>query len=197
MANIFPYESTVTQTMREHLLQQKGLVIWLTGYSGSGKSTLANALEMALYQQDHKTFLLDGDNIRTGLNKDLAFSETDRKENLRRIGEVAALMADAGLIVITAFISPYQEDRRKVREIIGADRFIEVFVDCPLEVCESRDVKGLYKKARRGEIKDFTGIQSPYEKPENADITVNTATESLEGCIAILQNQLLNKISLR
>ncbi len=178
--NITWHEATVTAEDREKLLNQKGCVIWFTGLSGSGKSTLANAVEHVLHQQNHHTYVLDGDNVRHGLNKNLGFSPEDREENIRRIGEVAKLFADAGTIVMTAFISPYRDDRDQARELIAEGRFVEVFVDCPLEVCEGRDTKGLYKKARAGEIKEFTGISAPYESPAAAEVTVNTAELSIE-----------------
>jgi len=172
--NIIWHQSEVNQAAREELLKQKGVVIWFTGLSGSGKSTIANQVANVLHQLGKLTYVLDGDNIRHGLNKNLGFSPEDREENIRRIGEVAKLFADAGIIATTAFISPYRKDRDKAREILENGRFIEVFVDCPLEVCESRDPKGLYKKARAGEIKEFTGIDAPYEVPENAEIVINT-----------------------
>ena len=178
--NITWHDAIVTAEDREKLLNQKGCVIWFTGLSGSGKSTLANAVEHILHQQRHHTYVLDGDNVRHGLNKNLGFSPEDREENIRRIGEVAKLFADAGTIVMTAFISPYRADRDQARELITEGRFVEVFVDCPLEVCEERDTKGLYKKARAGEIKEFTGISAPYEQPLNPEVTVNTAELSLE-----------------
>ena len=151
-------------------------VLWFTGLSGSGKSTIANEVEKKLALMNRHTFLLDGDNVRQGLNKDLGFTETDRIENIRRIGEVAKLMTDAGLIVLTAFISPFRAERQMVRDMMGDAEFIEIFVDTPLEVAEKRDVKGLYKKAREGKIENFTGIDSPYEAPEAAEITVNTVS---------------------
>lgn len=172
--NIIWHQSEVNQAAREELLKQKGVVIWFKGLSGSGKSTIANQVANGLHQLGKLTYVLDGDNIRHGLNKNLGFSPEDREENIRRIGEVAKLFADAGVITTTAFISPYRKDRDKAREILEDGRFIEVFVDCPLEVCENRDPKGLYKKARAGEIKEFTGIDAPYEVPENAEIVINT-----------------------
>ena len=178
--NITWHEAAVTAEDRERLLNQKGCVIWFTGLSGSGKSTLANAVEQVLHQQTQHTYVLDGDNVRHGLNKNLGFSPEDREENIRRIGEVAKLFADAGTIVMTAFISPYRADRDQARELIAEGRFVEVFVDCPLDVCEERDTKGLYKKARAGEIKEFTGISAPYESPLAPEVTVNTAELSIE-----------------
>ncbi|MDE0683055.1 MAG: adenylyl-sulfate kinase [Candidatus Poribacteria bacterium] len=180
--NITWHEATVTVEDREKLLNQKGCVIWFTGLSGSGKSTLANAVEQVLHHQRHHTYVLDGDNVRHGLNKNLGFSPEDREENIRRIGEVAKLFSDAGTIVMTAFISPYRADRDQARALIAEDRFVEVFVDCPLDVCEERDTKGLYKKARAGEIKEFTGISAPYEPPLDPELTVNTAALSIEEC---------------
>ncbi|MGN6498350.1 MAG: adenylyl-sulfate kinase, partial [Tsuneonella sp.] len=156
------------------LKNQTPRVLWFTGLSGSGKSTIANEVEKRLAVMNRHTFLLDGDNVRHGLNKDLGFTEADRIENIRRIGEVAKLMADAGLIVLTAFISPFRAERQMVRDMLPEGEFVEIFVDTPLEVAEARDVKGLYKKARAGELKNFTGIDSPYEPPEHPDIVVNT-----------------------
>lgn len=178
--NITWHQATVTAEDRERLLNQKGCVIWFTGLSGSGKSTLANAVAQLLHQRQHHTYVLDGDNVRHGLNKNLGFSPADREENIRRIGEVAKLFADAGSIVMTAFISPYRADRAQARALLPEDRFVEVFVECPLDVCEERDVKGLYKKARAGEIKEFTGISAPYESPIEPEVTLNTAELSLE-----------------
>ncbi len=189
--NITWHETTVTAEDREKLLNQKGCVIWFTGLSGSGKSTLANAVEHVLHQQRHHTYVLDGDNVRHGLNKNLGFSPEDREENIRRIGEVAKLFADAGSIVMTAFISPYRADRDQARALIAEGRFIEVFVDCPLEVCEERDTKGLYKKARAGEIKEFTGISAPYESPLNPEVTVNSAELSIEACAGAVVSALV------
>ena len=189
--NITWHEATVTAEDREKLLNQKGCVIWFTGLSGSGKSTLANAVEHVLHQQQHHTYVLDGDNVRHGLNKNLGFSPEDREENIRRIGEVAKLFADAGTIVMTAFISPYRADRDQARALLAEDRFVEVFVDCPLEVCEERDTKGLYKKARAGEIKEFTGISAPYESPLNPEVTVNTDALSIEECAQVVVEALV------
>ncbi len=173
----------ITREVRAEKLGQKPVTIWFTGLSGSGKSTLANELEKVLTLQGKHTMLLDGDNIRMGLNQDLGFDEKGRIENIRRIAEVAKLMNDAGLIVLTAFISPYESDREKAREIIGAENFIEVFVNTPLEVCEERDVKGLYKKAREGKIPNFTGISSPYEEPQNPSVVIDTSKVSLEQAV--------------
>ncbi|MFP4461529.1 MAG: adenylyl-sulfate kinase [Thermotogota bacterium] len=181
--NIFWQEPKVALRDREQHMKQKGLIIWFTGLSGSGKSTIAVELERWLYQKGFFTYLLDGDNIRHGLNSDLSFSPHDREENIRRIGEVACLFLDAGLITIASFISPYRKDRNRIREKVGKDRFIEVFVDCPLEICEQRDVKGLYKLAREGKLSDFTGISAPYEKPKKPEVTVNSSMDSVEESI--------------
>ena len=179
----------VTREFRENQLDQKACTIWLTGLSGSGKSTLANALEKRLASMGKHTMLLDGDNIRMGLNRNLGFSEADRIENIRRIAEVAKLMNDAGLIVLTSFISPFAQDRRRAKEIIG-DSFVEVYVSTPLEECERRDVKGLYAAARAGKIEQFTGISSPYEVPQNPQITIDTSQHSVEECVDLLVEQL-------
>ena len=172
--NVHWHEGDITREHREKLLGHKGATLWFTGLSGSGKSTVAVELEGILHEMGIVSYRLDGDNVRMGINKNLGFSAEDRAENIRRIGEVAKLMADAGLIVLTAFISPFRAERRMVRDMLPEGEFIEVFVDTPLEVAEKRDVKGLYKKARSGELKNFTGIDSPYEAPENAEIRVNT-----------------------
>ena len=174
--NITWHEGHVNREVRENLLQQKGCTIWLTGLSASGKSTLAFTLEHALVQRNRLAYVLDGDNVRHGLNKNLGFSEEDREENIRRIGEVAKLFADAGFITTTSFISPYHKDREIVREIHNKAGlfFMEVFVDAPIEVCEQRDPKGLYKKVRTGELKGFTGIDDPYEAPESPDLRIKT-----------------------
>ncbi len=178
--NVHWQPTTITRDDHAALKNQKPLLLWFTGLSGSGKSTIANAVEQRLNLMNRHTFLLDGDNVRHGLNKDLGFTETDRIENIRRVGEVAKLMTDAGLIVLTAFISPFRVERQLVRDMIPDGEFVEVFVDTPLEVAEQRDVKGLYKKARSGELKNFTGIDSPYEEPENAEIRVNTVEMTVE-----------------
>lgn len=177
--------------MRQHLFPNKGLIIrnpspiiWLTGLSGSGKSTIANELELELEKMGVKSYVLDGDNIRTGLNKDLGFSDDDRKENIRRIAEVAKLFSDSGTLTITAFISPFIQEREKAKEIIGADNFIEVYVNASLEICEKRDVKGLYKKARAGEIKNFTGIDSIYEEPIRPDLIVDSGKSTIHTCVS-------------
>jgi len=195
LKNLFPFESKITRAERFHLLKQIPKVIWFTGLSGSGKSTLAIQLEFQLYANHYKTYLLDGDNVRGGLNNDLDFSDRARKENIRRIGEVSKLFLDSGLIVLSAFISPFEEDRSQVRQIVGDENFIEVFVDCPLEVCEQRDVKGLYKRARTGEVKNFTGISSPYERPIHPDIVINSHLLTVEEAIDKILAYVLPKIS--
>ncbi len=179
VSNLTWHDTTVTKQDREELLNQKGCVVWFTGLSGSGKSTLANAVAHLLHERNHHTYVLDGDNVRHGLNKNLGFSPEDREENIRRVGEVAKLFVDAGTIVMTAFISPYRADRDQARELIEDNRFVEVFVECPLNICEERDPKGLYKKARSGEIKEFTGISAPYEEPNNPEVVINTSELSV------------------
>ena len=172
----------------------KPCVIWFTGLSGSGKSTLANAVEQLLVAEGIHTYVLDGDNIRHGLNSNLDFSESGRHENIRRIGEVSKLFVDAGIVVLTAFISPFKSDRAMVRSLVEADEFVEVFVDCPIEICEQRDVKGLYKKARAGEISDFTGISSPFENPEHPEITIPTSACTIEDAAKLITNHVLKQI---
>ena len=178
--NITWHHAEITQKDREKMLNQKGVVLWFTGLSGSGKSTLAHAVEQKLFELGHLTYVLDGDNIRHGLNKNLGFSPEDREENIRRIGEVAKLFTDAGVIAMTAFISPYRADRNKARELVESGRFVEIYCQCSLDECENRDPKGLYKKARAGEIKQFTGIDAPYEAPGNPELIVETDKNSLE-----------------
>lgn len=188
-----PVPQKVTRDQREERFKQTGTIIWLTGLSSSGKTTLSIALESVLFQQKALVTVLDGDVVRSGLNHDLGFSAKDRKENIRRIGEVALLLAQQALVVIVAFISPFREDRDRVRHSIDTGRFIEVFVDCPLSVCEERDTKGLYKKARNGDISDFTGISSPYEPPLNPDIHLKTSEQTVEECIETIIEFLDNK----
>jgi len=181
--NIVWHDHHVSKQQRAQLKGQKPCILWFTGLSGSGKSTIANAVEVKLNELKKHTYLLDGDNIRIGLNKGLTFSDEDRIENIRRIGEVAKLFVDAGLIVLTAFISPFQQDRDKVRGLVEDGEFIEIFVDTPLEVCESRDSKGLYKKARDGEISNFTGISSSYQAPNKAEIHITNNKITIEKCV--------------
>lgn len=180
MNNTVFHTYNITRKDREKSLNQRSFVLWFTGLSGSGKSTLANAVEQQLFKSGLKTYTLDGDNIRQGINKGLTFTAEDRAENLRRIAEVAKLFVDSGQICLAAFVSPTIKDRKLVKDIIGEDDFIEIFVDTPLEVCEKRDVKGLYAKARKGEIKNFTGISAPYEKPENPQLRVKTEDKSIK-----------------
>ncbi len=193
--HIIPHSHDITAADRRKLRNHNSFVIWFIGLSGSGKSTLASLLEKKLYERGIGTYILDGDNIRSGLNKDLDFSDASRKENIRRIGEVAKLMVDAGVVALTAFISPFKEERVSVKKLVGADRYVEVYVDCPVEECEKRDVKGLYAKARKGEISNFTGISSPFEIPENPDVAVKTAElgveEGVEKIMKVIENKLL------
>lgn len=181
--NIIPHEFSITSSDRSGMKGHNSFLIWFTGLSGSGKSTIANAVERELVNLGVHTYTLDGDNVRKGLNNNLSFSPEDRTENIRRIAEVANLMVDAGLVVLAAFVSPYREDRANIRNIVGADRFVEVFVNTPLEECERRDVKGLYAKARAGEIKNFTGINAPYEQPEQADIEIDTTKLTVDEAV--------------
>lgn len=184
MANtIFPFDSKITYGQRKKAMMQEPRLIWLTGLSGSGKTTLALRLEHYFFSKGFKVFILDGDNVRNGLCNDLGFSEENRKENLRRVAEVATLMLDAGLIVISAFISPCGEDRMAIKRIVGEQRFIEVYVNCTVEVCEERDVKGLYAKARKGIIPNFTGISAPYDAPVSPDVELQTADETIEESV--------------
>jgi len=191
--NIVWHNHHVSREQRASLKKQKPCILWFTGLSGSGKSTVANAVENQLVSLQKHTYLLDGDNIRMGLNRDLSFSEKDRIENIRRIGEVSKLFVDAGIMVITAFISPFQQDRDSIRELVEDGEFIEVFIDTPLEICESRDPKGLYKKARAGEIPNFTGISSPYEVPANPEIHIKTDDMTLEECVLKVVSYLKDK----
>ncbi len=196
MEHIYPIFDTILQkSHKESLLHQKGKVIWMVGLSGSGKSTLARAAENTLHQEKKLTMLLDGDNLRTGVNSNLGFSEEERRENIRRAAEVAKLFANCGIITICSLISPTQSIRQMARDIIG-DAYFEVYIDCPLEVCEQRDVKGLYAKARRGEIKEFTGISSPFEEPKSPDLRLPTGRESIEVCHQQLVNKILEITSL-
>ncbi|MGI6461879.1 MAG: adenylyl-sulfate kinase [Candidatus Hydrogenedentales bacterium] len=191
--NITWHESNIAKEDREKLNGHKAVVLWFTGLSGSGKSTLALAVEQVLYKKDCRTIVLDGDNIRHGLNKNLGFSPEDREENIRRIGEVAKLFTQAGVIALTAFISPYRADRDKVRALLKDGEFVEIYLKCAIEVCESRDVKGLYKKARAGEIKEFTGISAPYEEPLQAELVIDTGVETLEDSVQKVLAHLQNR----
>lgn len=193
---IFPLQETISRDQRITVLHQQPFVIWMTGLSGSGKSTLASALERRLTDKGFKAYLLDGDTLRSGLNKDLGFTDDDRKENIRRIGEVCKLMNEAGLIIIASFISPFRSERDFVRSLIPVTDFAEVYVNASIEVCEGRDVKGLYKKARSGAIKDFTGVGSPYEPPLNPELILNTDRETEEESLTALLDYILPKVSL-
>ncbi len=188
-SNVVWHNATVTRARRESQNGHRGGLFWFTGLSGAGKSTLAHTVEEKLHQQGFRTFVLDGDNVRHGLCADLGFSEEDRKENIRRIGHMAMLYVEAGIVVLTAFISPFRADRDNVRKIAGAD-FHEIYCRCSLEVCEDRDVKGLYKRARAGEIPDFTGISSPYEEPEFANLTVDTESH-LDECTGLVYDYIV------
>jgi adenylylsulfate kinase len=190
--NIVWHNATIAKTDRHRMNNHKSAILWYTGLSGAGKSTLANKVEEKLFERGLHTYVLDGDNVRHGLNKGLGFSAEDRKENIRRIGEVAKLFVDGGVIVSTAFVSPYCADRDMVREMVEKGEFIEIFVAASLDVCETRDPKGLYKKARAGEIKNFTGIDDPYEAPVNPEMTIDTGAKSLEECAAEVMNYLEN-----
>ena len=187
------HDHKITRAERSVNKNQKPCLLWFTGLSGSGKSTIANALDVALHKRGYHTFLLDGDNVRHGLCSDLGFSDDDREENIRRVGEVCKLFADAGLIVMSAFISPFTSDRRMVRKLFPAGEFIEVFMDTPLATCEERDPKGLYQKARSGQIKHFTGIDSPYEIPSHPELRLDTSTKSVEECVDTLIAYLLER----
>lgn len=196
MVNIIPHSFHIDREERNKLNGHNSFVVWFTGLSGSGKSTLANLVEKKLFEAGIKTFSLDGDNVRSGLNKDLKFSPEDREENLRRIAEVAKLFIESGTLVIASFISPLKKDRDYLKRIVGKENFIEVFVNTSLEECERRDVKGLYKKARAGEIKNFTGIDAPYENPGNPDLEVKTEEEALEDALKRIVLHLENKLKI-
>ena len=191
-SNIVLHQASVTRARRESMNGHRGAIIWFTGLSGAGKSTLANALEEVLHQRGCRTFVLDGDNVRHGLCRDLGFTFQDRSENIRRVGEVAKLMMEAGVIVLTAFISPFQKDRELVRTMVEPNDFVEIYCDCPIQACEARDVKGLYKKARLGEIYEFTGISSPYEAPENPNLIVNTSETDINRSVQQVEEFLIS-----
>lgn len=197
-SNIIRHDYKVDRKKRNKSFGHSSFVIWFVGLSGSGKSTLANVVEQRLFERNFHTYTLDGDNVRSGLNKDLDFSDESRKENIRRIGELSNLLVDAGIITLSAFISPFAKERELVKNIVGKDNFIEVFVDCPIEECEKRDVKGLYKKARSGEIKNFTGISSPFEKPQNPDLRIPSLEMSIEEGVdkimALLEKRIMTKL---
>lgn len=192
--NIIAYDFKVNKKLRAIKLNQIPKLIWFTGLSGSGKSTLSDALENKLFNSGFHTYSLDGDNVRTGISNNLSFSEIDRKENIRRISEVSKLMLDAGLIVLASFVSPLNEIRNQIKEIIGEKDYLEIYVNTPIEECERRDVKGLYKKARDGKIPNFTGISSPFEKPNNPFLSIDTTNKELEYCVNIVYNEILKEI---
>lgn len=191
--NIFLQQSLIKSVDRETQAGHKAVILWFTGLSGAGKSTLAHAVELALFEKGCRTFVFDGDNVRHGLCADLGFSMEDRTENIRRIGEMSKLFLEAGVIALTAFISPFQADRAKVRSLVAADQFVEIYCRADIAICEGRDVKGLYAKARRGEIADFTGISSPYEAPVSPELVLNTGEESLEMCVQKVVKYLCEK----
>lgn len=191
--NITWHDHTVTKKDRRERNKHHSYVLWFTGLSGSGKSTVANAVAKRLFEEQTNSYVLDGDNIRFGINKDLGFSDEDRKENIRRIGEVSKLFVDSGQVVLTAFISPFQEDRDRVRALLEDNEFIEVYIKCSIEACEARDPKGLYEKARKGIIKEFTGISSPYEEPAHPEIIVDTEKHSIEECVEQIVQYLKGK----
>lgn len=182
--NVVWHDATITRSDRERLNGHRGVILWFTGLSGSGKSTLAHAVEAQLFERGCRTFVLDGDNVRHGLCADLGFSDSDRQENIRRIGEVAKLFMEAGVITLAAFVSPFRADRDRVRALVADGEYIEVYCQASLDICEQRDVKGLYAKARAGQIPEFTGISSPYEAPEAAELQIDTGSRSLEDCVA-------------
>jgi len=192
--NIIPHNYQVDKIYRNKLNGHQSFLIWFTGLSGSGKSTIANALETRLFEKKIKTYTLDGDNIRKGINNDLSFSKEDRTENIRRIAEISKLFVDAGMVVLAAFISPYKKDREAIKNIVGKNNFVEVYINTSVEECEKRDVKGLYKKARMGEIKDFTGVNAPYELPESPDIEINTEQYSVDQSVTKIINVINKKL---
>lgn len=195
--NIFEHTFNVKLEDRSELKKHKPLLLWFTGLSGSGKSTIANAVEVALLAKGIHTYLLDGDNVRMGINSNLSFSPEDRTENIRRIAEISKLMVDAGLVVLASFVSPYREDRENVKKIVGYANFVEVFVNTPIEECERRDVKGLYKKARSGEIENFTGVNAPYESPLAPEIEVDTTKMKVEEIVDVILKNIMGKIEIK
>lgn len=195
--NLYPFKPKITPEARARQMNQSPKVVWFTGLSGSGKSTLATELEHALWQKGFKTYLLDGDNVRTGLNRDLDFSDAGRHENIRRIAEVSALFINAGIVVICAFISPFDAERQLVRDLVGEENYLEIYLDTPIEICEQRDVKGLYQKARDGKIKNFTGIDSPYEAPKTPFLQISTHLVNIEEQVNLLCNKIGEKLSLQ
>lgn len=194
MKNIVPHNFSITKVHRNRLNGHASFLLWFTGLSGSGKSTIANAVEKALLDQNIHTYTLDGDNVRNGLNNNLSFSPEDRTENIRRIGEVANLMIDAGIVVLAAFVSPYTRDREKIKQLVGPANYVEIFVNTPIEECERRDVKGLYAKARAGEILNFTGVNAPYEQPQNPDLEIDTTKVSLDESVLAVMKYIEHKL---
>jgi adenylyl-sulfate kinase len=192
--NIIPHNFSISKQERSKLNNHGAFVLWFTGLSGSGKSTIANAVEKTLFAKGIHTYLLDGDNVRNGLNSNLSFSPEDRSENIRRIGEVANLIVDAGLVVLASFVSPYREDRENVKRIVGYDNFMEIFVNTPVAECERRDVKGLYAKARAGEIKNFTGVNAPYEAPKAPDVEIDTTKVSVDEAVSLILKKIEKKL---
>ena len=195
--NIIPHNYQIDKIDRNKLNGHQSFLIWFTGLSGSGKSTIANALETKLFEKKIRTYSLDGDNIRKGINKNLSFSPEDRTENIRRISEIANLFIDAGLVVLAAFVSPYRKDREDIQKIVGSNNFVEVYVNTSVEECEKRDVKGLYKKARLGEIKDFTGVNAPYEAPESPDIEIKTEQLTVEQSVTMIVDLINKKLKMK
>ena len=194
--NVIPHDFKITKKKRSELKEHNSFLIWFTGLSGSGKSTIANALEQELYNQKIHTYTLDGDNVRKGLNNDLTFTPEDRTENIRRIAETANLFVDAGVVVLAAFVSPYKKDRELIKKTVKDVNFVEIFIDTPIEECEKRDVKGLYAKARKGLVKDFTGVNAPYEAPDNATITIDTTKVSVTESVEIIMKAIKPKLEL-
>ena len=194
--NIILHSYQINKKDRNKLNRHRSFLIWFTGLSGSGKSTIANALEAKLFEKNISTYALDGDNIRKGINKDLTFSAEDRTENIRRIAEISNLFVDAGIVVLAAFVSPYKKDREDIKKIVGLDNFIEIYINTPIEECERRDVKGLYRKARLGEIKDFTGVNAPYEAPDSPDIEINTEQLSVKQSVSKIMKVINQKLKI-
>ena len=194
MKNVIQHQFNISREQRNAHKKHASFLVWFTGLSGSGKSTIANALEEALYKKGIHTYVLDGDNVRQGLNKNLSFSAEDRSENIRRIAEVSKLMIDAGVVVLASFVSPYERDREQIRETVGKANYIEIFVNTPISECEKRDVKGLYAKARAGEIKNFTGVNAPYEVPQNPDIEIDTTKISVAEILAVIMKKIEQKL---